>query len=45
MGGWEHVWILAMVERGVLIETSNPKPEIRKNAEIASDWEYSGEAK
>jgi hypothetical protein len=34
-----------MVERGVLIETSNPKPEIRKNAEIAKDWEYSGEAK
>jgi len=34
-----------MVERGVLIETANPKPEIRKNAEIAKDWEYSGEAK
>ena len=34
-----------MVERGVLIETADPKPEIRKNAEIARDWEYSGEAK
>jgi hypothetical protein len=34
-----------MVERGVLIETANPKPEIRKNAEIAKDWEYSEEAK
>jgi len=34
-----------MVERGVLIETADPKPEIRKNAEIAKDWEYSEEAK
>ena len=34
-----------MVERGVIIETADPKPEIRKNAEIARDWEYSGEAK
>ena len=34
-----------MTERGVLIETSDPKPEIRKNAETARDWEYSGEAK
>jgi hypothetical protein len=34
-----------MVERGLLIETADPKPEIRKNAEIAKDWEYSEEAK
>lgn len=34
-----------MVERGILIETSDPKPEIRKNAEIAKDWEYSEDAK
>ncbi len=34
-----------MVERGVPIEIANPKPEIRKNAEIAKDWEYSEEAK
>jgi hypothetical protein len=29
---------------GVLIETSNPQPEIRKNAETAKDWEYREEA-
>src|SRR3990172_8601930 len=34
-----------MVERGVIIETADPKPEIRKNAEIARDWEYSEEAR
>jgi hypothetical protein len=34
-----------MVERGVPIETADPKPEIRKNAEIARDWEYSEDAK
>jgi hypothetical protein len=29
---------------GILIETTNPQPEVRKNAETASDWEYSEEA-
>ena len=29
---------------GVLIETVNPQPEVRKNAEVAKDWEYSEEA-
>lgn len=26
--------------RGVLIETANPQPEVRRNAEIAKDWEF-----
>ena len=30
--------------RGKLIVTPNPQPEVRKNAENASDWEYSDEA-
>lgn len=33
-----------MRERGKLIESSNPQPEIRKNAETASDWEFRDEA-
>jgi hypothetical protein len=33
-----------MKERGILIETSNPQPEVRKNAETATDWIYREEA-
>ena len=33
-----------MRERAILIETSNPQPEVRKNAETASDWVYREEA-
>jgi hypothetical protein len=33
-----------IAENGILIETTNPQPEIRKNAELAKDWEYAGEA-
>lgn len=33
-----------MVERGVPIETSNPNPEVRKNAELAPDWPFREQA-
>lgn len=33
-----------IVRRGKLIEVANPQPEVRKNAETASDWEYQEEA-
>jgi hypothetical protein len=29
---------------GILIESINPQPEVRNNAENARDWEYAGEA-
>ena len=32
------------MKEGRLIEVSNPQPEVRKNAELAKDWEYSQEA-
>ena len=31
-------------ESGQLIEPMNPQPEVRKNAEMARDWEYAEEA-
>src|SRR5512135_547547 len=34
-----------MTKEGILINNFDPKPEIRKNAENARDWEYSEEAK
>jgi len=33
-----------IAKNGVPIETANPYPEVRKNAEVASDWEYREEA-
>jgi len=33
-----------MKENGILIETSNPQPEVRRNAELAKDWEFAEEA-
>lgn len=33
-----------IAKRGKAIETANPQPEVRKNAETASDWEYKQEA-
>ena len=30
--------------KGVLIESNNPQPEVRRNAETARDWEYADEA-
>jgi len=33
-----------IAKRGKLIEKVNPQPEVRKNAEKASDWEYAEEA-
>lgn len=33
-----------MKDRGVLVEKYDPQPEVRKNAEAASDWEYKQEA-
>jgi hypothetical protein len=33
-----------IAKRGKLIEITNPQPEIRKNAERASDWEFKEEA-
>jgi len=33
-----------ITRRGVLVDPSNPQPEVRKNAETASDWEYKEEA-
>ena len=30
--------------QGYLIETHDPQPEVRKNAETARDWEYAEEA-
>jgi len=32
------------MKEGVPIETANPYPEVRKNAEIAPDWEYREQA-
>jgi hypothetical protein len=32
------------MKEGRLIEITNPQPEVRKNAELAKDWEYSQEA-
>jgi hypothetical protein len=40
----EDVRGLGMMQRGKLIEVANPQPEVRKNAETASDWEYKDEA-
>ncbi|HEY3310329.1 MAG TPA: hypothetical protein VGK00_01705 [Anaerolineales bacterium] len=34
-----------MSKEGILINNFDPKPEIRKNAENARDWEYNEEAK
>ena len=34
-----------MTKEGILINNFDPKPEIRKNAENARDWEYNEEAK
>ena len=34
-----------MSKEGIMIEGFDPKPAIKKNAETAYDWEYSGEAK
>lgn len=34
-----------MSKEGILLTNVDPKPEIRRNAENASDWEYSQEAK
>jgi hypothetical protein len=33
-----------IARRGKLINLVNPQPEVRKNAETASDWEYKEEA-
>lgn len=33
-----------IAKNGVLIETFDPQPEVRKNAEMAKDWEYADEA-
>lgn len=33
-----------MKEKGVLVETNNPQPEVRRNAETAIGWEYREEA-
>lgn len=33
-----------MVERGKLIETANPNPEVRRNAELAPDWPFREQA-
>jgi hypothetical protein len=35
---------LQIQHSGILIETINPQPEVRKNAENARDWEYAEEA-
>ena len=32
------------MKEGILVEKHDPQPEIRKNAESASDWEYKQEA-
>lgn len=34
----------SIAKNGHLLEFSDPQPEIRKNAETASDWEYADEA-
>jgi hypothetical protein len=31
-------------EKGILIESVNPQPEVRRNAESARDWEFADEA-
>jgi hypothetical protein len=33
-----------ITRRGRLVDFKNPQPEVRKNAETASDWEYKDEA-
>ncbi len=33
-----------IAQGGKPLETVDPQPEVRKNAEIARDWEYSEEA-
>lgn len=33
-----------ITRRGKLVDVANPKPEVRKNAENASDWPYHEEA-
>lgn len=33
-----------IAKKGILIESINPQPEVRKNAETAKDWEYAEEA-
>jgi hypothetical protein len=33
-----------ITRRGRLVDFNNPQPEVRKNAETASDWEYKDEA-
>jgi hypothetical protein len=34
----------SIAKRGILIDVSNPQPQVRKNAENASDWPYKEEA-
>ena len=36
--------IPGIAKGGRLIDPANPQPEVRKNAELARDWEYSEEA-
>jgi hypothetical protein len=36
--------IADLSRNGILIETADPQPAVRKNAEIARDWEYASEA-
>jgi len=33
-----------IAQNGILIEIADPQPEVRKNAETASDWEFKDEA-
>jgi len=33
-----------IARNGILIETINPQPEVRMNAETEKDWEYAEEA-
>jgi len=35
---------LNIAEKGILVEAINPQPEVRRNAELARDWEYAEEA-
>jgi len=42
MGNYEHLPNIA--QSGKPLEIIDPQPEVRKNAEIARDWEYSAEA-
>lgn len=33
-----------IAKNGIIMDSTNPQPEVRKNAETATDWEYSVEA-